>query len=158
VFAIELVTRIEAPVQRCFDLACDVETHCRTAAFTGERAVPPGRLSGNLELGDRVTFEAVHFGVRQRLTARIVEMEPPLRFVDEQERGPLRRLRHTHEFRAEGAATLMTDRIEGASPFGPLGALADRLLVAPHLERFLQQKQALLKELAETGALRDVAR
>jgi hypothetical protein len=48
-------TRIAAPVERCFDLARDVDVHLRTAASTGERAVG-GKTSGLLELGDVVTF------------------------------------------------------------------------------------------------------
>jgi hypothetical protein len=61
-------TRITAPVEVCFDLARDVEAHLKMSSSTGERAVG-GKTSGLLDLGDVVTFEAVHFGLRQRLTS-----------------------------------------------------------------------------------------
>jgi ligand-binding SRPBCC domain-containing protein len=147
-----LETRIEAPLDVCFDLARDVGIHCRTADFTGERAVLPGRTTGLLELGDQVTFEGVHLGVRQRLTARVVEMERPLRFADEQEEGIFTRLRHLHEFRSEASGTVMRDTLEWRSPLGILGTIADRLIVKRHLEWFLKRKQARLKALAEASA------
>ena len=67
---IRVETRIEAPVERCFDLARDVDLHRRSLARTGERAVG-GVTTGLLGPGDTVTWEGRHFGVRQRLTARI---------------------------------------------------------------------------------------
>lgn len=100
-------TRINAPIELCFDLARDVEMHLKTAAATGERAVA-GRTSGLLELGDVVTFEGVHFGIRQRLTAKIVELDRPRRFVDEMVSGAFASMRHVHEFTVEGTSVLMT--------------------------------------------------
>ncbi|HTE20056.1 MAG TPA: SRPBCC family protein [Armatimonadota bacterium] len=148
---IELHTRINAPIERCFDLARDVGAHCETAAFTRERVLPPGRTAGLLELGDEVIFEAVHLGVRRRLRARITEMERPTRFVDEMVEGDFQRLRHVHEFRREGDVTVMRDVIEWTSPLGLLGRLADRLFVERHLRWFLATKQAKLEGLAEEG-------
>jgi ligand-binding SRPBCC domain-containing protein len=142
-------TLIRAPMERCFDLARDVGVHCETASFTRECALPPGRTSGLLEPGEEVIFEGVHFGLRLRLTARIVEMEPPRRFVDEMARGPFKRLRHVHDFTPDANGTLMRDTIDWESPLGPLGRLADRLFLQRHLRWFLQEKQTRLKALAE---------
>src|SRR5580658_6841360 len=86
-------TRIAAPIEVCFDLARDVDAHLQTSSSTNERAVG-GKTSGLLELGDVVTFEAVHFGIRQRLTSRVVELEHPRRFVDEMVEGTFASLRH----------------------------------------------------------------
>jgi len=69
-------TVIAAPPEVCFDLALDVGAHAESAAFSGERIVEPGRLSGVLQLGDLVTFEGKHFGIRQRFTTKIVEIDP----------------------------------------------------------------------------------
>ena len=65
---IKHTTYIEAPIERCFDLARDVEVHTQTTAKTKEKAVG-GITSGLLNKGDRVTWEATHFKVKQRLTA-----------------------------------------------------------------------------------------
>ena len=142
-------TFIAASPERVFDLARDVGAHVLTARFTGERAIAPGKTSGLLEHGDLVVFEAVHLGVRQRLSARIVELERPRRFADEQVSGVFKRLRHVHEFEPRSGGTLMRDTLEWSSPFGILGRIADRLLVERHLRWFLVEKQRALKSLAE---------
>src|SRR5689334_8091018 len=90
-------TKIGAPVELCFDLARDVEIHCATTAGTRERIVA-GKSAGLLELGDQVTFEAVHFGIRQRLSSRIIEYDRPHRFTDQMVSGAFKSLRHVHEF------------------------------------------------------------
>jgi ligand-binding SRPBCC domain-containing protein len=142
-------TFIAAPPDRCFDLARSIEAHCSSSAFTSEKAVLPGKLAGLLELGDTVTFEGRHLGVKQRLTARITAFDRPNHFVDEQVRGSFAWLRHVHEFKAMGLGTVMRDTIEWKSPFGVLGRIADIAAVRPHLHAFITRKQLALKELAE---------
>jgi hypothetical protein len=72
---------IKAPIEVCFDLARDVNVHTQTTLKTKEKAVG-GVTEGLLEEGDSVTWEAVHFGIKQRLTARVIFMEKPHSFVD----------------------------------------------------------------------------
>ena len=141
-------TRIAAPIERCFDLARDVETHLRTASFTGER-VGGGRTSGLLGPGDMVTFEAVHFGVRQRLTSKIVEFDRPNRFVDEMVQGAFATLRHVHEFFVDGDAVVMRDTLIWKSPLGFLGAVADTFFVTRHMKTFIMTKQLEVRRCAE---------
>jgi ligand-binding SRPBCC domain-containing protein len=145
----ETVIEIQAPLERCFDAARDVDLHVRTAEGTGERIVD-GRTSGLLELGDSVTFEARHFGLRFHLESKIVEFSHPLRFVDEMQKGPFKRLRHEHLFEQVESGTRMTDRFDFASPLGPLGALADALFVKAHLKRFVELRNRRLKEILES--------
>ena len=146
---IVIETRIRAPIERVFDLARDVDAHVASSAFTGERAVEPGRTSGLLELGDLLTFEGRHLGVRQRLTVRITEMDRPRRFVDEGVRCAFRELRHVHEFYADDDVTVMRDIVEWRSPFGILGRAADALFVTRHMRWFVTEKQGRLKAMAE---------
>jgi ligand-binding SRPBCC domain-containing protein len=144
-------TRIGVPVERCFDLARDVAVHCLTAAHTGERAVA-GKTSGLLELEDEITFEGVHFGIRQKLTARVVAFERPSRFVDEMLRGAFRSLRHVHEFAPDNSGTLMKDTLVWSAPFGVLGWLADKLFLQSHMRGFLERRNLELKRYAESNA------
>lgn len=141
-------TRIAAPIEVCFDLARDVDAHVKTSSTTGERAVG-GKTAGLLELNDVVTFEAVHFGIRQRLTSRIVEFDRPRRFVDEMVKGAFSSLRHVHEFVVDGNAVVMRDTLTWRSPLGPLGVIADKLFVESHMRRFMVRKQLELKAYAE---------
>src|SRR5687768_2373453 len=145
-----LETEIAAPIEQCFDLARDVEIHLATAAHTQERIVA-GKSRGLLELGDELTFEAVHLGVRQKLRSRVVECERPHRFTDQMISGAFRSMRHVHEFERSGSGTLMRDILEWESPFGLLGFVADRLAIERHMRDFLLQRNKELKRIAETG-------
>ncbi len=149
---LQLETRIAAPVELCFDLARDVGAHAESAAFTSEHLVPPGRMSGLLELGDLVAFEGRHFGIRQRFVARIVEMQRPSFFVDEMVQGTFRSMRHTHQFEPSGTGTLMRDTLLWTAPLGPLGRLADALFLRRHMEWFVRTKQDRLRTIAEERA------
>jgi ligand-binding SRPBCC domain-containing protein len=148
---IVLRTRVAAPPSRCFDLARDVDLHQRSTAPSRERAVA-GVTSGLLGLGDQVTWEATHFGVRQRLTSRITEFDPPRRFVDEMVRGAFRRFRHEHQFLAVEGGTEMVDIFDYTSPLGPLGRLADVLFLRHYMTQLLRERNAFLKHEAESAA------
>jgi ligand-binding SRPBCC domain-containing protein len=151
---IEVITRIAAPPQRCFDLARNVDVHVRSASGTGEKATA-GRTSGLLGLGDEVTWQARHFGVLLTLTSRISAFDPPHHFRDTMIRGPLRRLDHDHYFMPEGsAATLMRDVFNYAGPGLIVGRLAEILLLTRHFRNFLKVRNRELKVLAETGEWR----
>lgn len=63
-----------------------------------------GVTAGRIGLGEEVTWRAVHFGLPFTMTSRVTELERPLRFVDEQVRGPFRSFRHEHRFEATGGA------------------------------------------------------
>jgi ligand-binding SRPBCC domain-containing protein len=145
---IRLETLIQAPPERCFDLARDVDTHVRSTARTRERAVG-GVMSGLLGLSDEITWEAVHFRVRQRLTSRITRFERPHRFEDEMVRGVFQSLAHTHEFRPVDGGTQMIDTFRYTAPLGVLGVLADKLFLERHMRRLLTERAAFLKHEAE---------
>jgi len=150
---IVLRTPVAAPPSLCFDRARDVELHQRSTAASRERAVA-GVTFGLLGPGDEVTWEAMHFGFRQRLTSRITEFEPPRRFVDEMVHGAFRRFRHEHQFLAAEGGTEMVDIFDYTSPLGPLGRLADVLFLRRYMRRLLRLRNAYLKREAESAAPR----
>lgn len=141
-------TLIRAPRELCFDLARDVAVHLQSTAQTKERAVA-GVTSGLLGLGDTVTWEAVHFGVRQRLTARITLLEPPRVFVDEMVSGAFRSFRHVHRFEEHDGVTAMRDELAFESPLGVLGRLADRMVLERYMRRLLERRGDVIREVAE---------
>lgn len=145
---ITVETTIHAPLQDVFDAARDVDLHTQTTQHTREKIVD-GRRSGLLELGDEVTFEATHFFVRQRLSARIVEMNAPSRFSDEMLRGAFKKLRHEHRFEAIEKGTRMIDVLTWTSPLGVLGRVADALFLTRYMTNFLQRRNRELKRLIE---------
>ena len=145
---IHLETRIDAPIERVFDLARDIDLHTRSMAATGEEAIG-GRTSGAIGLGETVTWRARHFGLWWTLTSRITVVEPPTRFADEQASGPFARFAHTHTFEPTAGGTRMADDWDHTAPFGPIGWLADRLFLGRHMRRLLETRNAALKAEAE---------
>ena len=144
-------TLIHAPISLCFDLARDMNCHAESMAKSKERIVscPPGGL---LVLGDEVTFEAVHLGIKQRLTSRIVEYDRPNRFTDQMVKGAFKSLRHEHRFKIEGESTRMTDVVELEAPLGVLGRLAEAKFLGGYMRRVIAERGASLKAIAEAKA------
>jgi hypothetical protein len=93
---VRLMTYIEASVERCFDLSLSVDLHRHSVAHTRERPVA-GVTQGMMRLGDTVTWEAVHLGVKQRLTTQITAYDRPQGFTDEMIRGVFHSMKHTQK-------------------------------------------------------------
>ena len=147
---INIDTSIKAPIEACFDLARSIEIHIRSTEGTNEKAIA-GTTSGLIGLGEEVTWEATHFGIRQTLTSRITLFDRPNRFRDSQVRGPFRRFDHDHFFTTKEATTVMRDVFDYESPFGLLGRCADRLFLRSYMRRLLARRARVIKEVAEAG-------
>ena len=143
-----LETLIHARAEDCFDLMRDIRIHTETTAQTKEKAVA-GVTDGTIGLGQTVTFEGTHFGLRQRLTVKVTEFDRPTRFVDEMTEGSFKTFKHTHEFLFVDDGTLMKDTLIWTSPFGILGKIVDKLLLERHLRDLVSGRNARLKEIAE---------
>ncbi|RSM44013.1 cyclase [Amycolatopsis balhimycina DSM 5908] len=147
----EVITGMAALPRRVFDLSLEVEVHTASMAGSGERVIG-GVTSGRMRLGDTVTWEATHFGVRWRMTSRISACEPPGYFVDEQVTGPFARWHHAHHFEPDGnGGTVMRDVIDFAAPFGPLGTIAERTVLGWYLPRLIRLRNDHLRRAAETA-------
>ena len=150
---IELCTDIRASAERCFDLARSVDLHVQSTARTGERAVA-GVTRGLLGPGERVTWRARHFGVWQELTSEITRFDRPRHFRDSMVRGAFARFDHDHFFFERDGVTAMRDRFAFRSPLGPLGRIADALVLTRYLRRFLVRRNAELRRVAESDEWR----
>ncbi|MET3176286.1 UNVERIFIED_ORG: ligand-binding SRPBCC domain-containing protein [Arthrobacter sp. UYCu721] len=135
----EWTTRTNTPQSELFDLARSVDVHKDSMAQSHEEAVA-GVTSGLISLGGEVTWRAWHFGVPLQMTSRITEIQSPDYFVDEQVKGPFRRFRHVHDFSQDSAGTTMVDRIEFSAPFGPIGRLVEKLVLARYLQRLIETR------------------
>jgi len=146
--SVKITTTINAPIERCFDLSRSIDLHTDSMKHTGEKAIA-GRTSGLIELGETVTWEAKHLGIRQRLTSKITEFEFPDYFVDEQVSGAFKSFRHEHRFVQQDNQTLMTDIFSFESPLGVLGRLANVLFLKSYMKRLLLKRNLLIKQVAE---------
>lgn len=144
-----IITVIAAPIHVCFDLARDIDFHTRSLEGTGERAVG-GRTTGLIGLGESVTWEARHLGIRQRLTAEVTVLDCPNYFRDVMTAGAFDSFAHDHRFEVRDGHTVMTDEVEFKSPFGPIGWLVDRLFMTDYLRRLLEDRGQAIKREAES--------
>jgi len=154
---IRISLTVQAPPGRCFDLARSVDFHLASTPGTGERVVG-GRRAGLLGPNEEVTWEARHFGVRQRLTSRITAFDRPHHFRDSQVDGAFTFFHHDHHFATDPAspgATRISDLFEYHAPFGFVGRVAERLWLTGYMRRFLDRRLQLLKEALESGGWRE---
>ncbi len=147
---IHLEILIDAPIEVCFDLSRSIEFHTQSTIGTNEKAVG-GRTTGLIELGETVTWQATHFGIRQRLTSKITAFEPPFHFCDEQVNGVFKSIEHHHYFEQIGDSVKMIDEFKYESPLGLLGKLADVIFLKRYMKHFLVQRNNMIKEVAESG-------
>ncbi|HEX9929887.1 MAG TPA: SRPBCC family protein [Pyrinomonadaceae bacterium] len=147
---IVLETQINASSEICFDLMRDIRLHTETTAKMKEKAIG-GITSGKIGLGQTVTFEGVHFGIRQRLTVKVVEFERPRLFVDEMTEGVFKSFKHIHEFFPNEKGVLMRDTLVWTAPLGFLGKIADKVFLENHLRKLVMKRNLKLKEIAEAS-------
>jgi len=142
-------TVFEAPIEAVFDAERNIDLHSMTQGHRGERAVG-GVMAGLIGQGQEVEWEAVHFGVKQRLRVRITNMVIPTYFRDEQVFGAFKRFTHEHIFKEVGEGrTEKTDVMRIEAPLGPLGWFAERVFLGDYMRRFLRKKNQDLKRWME---------
>lgn len=139
----ECRTELATSMQESFDLARSIDLHIDSMAHSNERAIA-GVTSGLIGQGEQVTWRARHFGIPFRMTSRISRMDVPHSFVDEQLRGPFRSFRHEHTFVEHDGRTAMFDHVAFSAPFGVLGRLAEKLVLARYLRRLIEQRNQFL--------------
>ncbi|GAA1362466.1 hypothetical protein GCM10009596_22020 [Arthrobacter rhombi] len=138
-------TRSTMPRDELFDLARDIDAHTASLAHSRERAVA-GVTHGLIQVGQEVTWRAWHFGLPLRMTSRITQMDAPHRFVDEQVKGPFASFRHVHDFDSAAGVTTMTDHVDFTAPFGPVGRLVEKMILARYLQRLIETRNGHLVE------------
>jgi len=151
---IQLETRIAAPPDRCFLLSLNIDLHKESTAQTSERAIA-GVTHGLIGPNATVTWQGRHFGLMLTHETLISRYERPHHFQDIMLRGMFKSFAHDHTFdELPDGATLMRDELRFAAPLGPLGWLAEALVLRRHLTSFLIERNQLIKAVAESPTSR----
>jgi hypothetical protein len=150
---LEEITIIDAPIERCFDLARSVEVHLVANIHSGEQALAiDGITSGLPELFERVTWRAKHFGVWHNLTSEYTGMQPPTYFQATMVKGIFRSMQGDHFFRTlPSGATEMRDNFRVAAPLPVLGPLAEILFLRRYMLALLRERNTVIKQIAESN-------
>ena len=146
---IQLTTKINAPIERCFLLSLSVDLHQLSTAETNERAIA-GVTSGLMKLNDVVTWRAKHFGIYQNFTSKISAYEFPKYFISEMVEGAFKKLHHQHLFEWQDNQTTMTDIFAFDAPFGIFGKVFSRLVLKNYMKGFLIKRNDTIKRIAES--------
>jgi ligand-binding SRPBCC domain-containing protein len=148
VHLLERQQRVELPLTQAFVFYGDAHNLERiTPPWLGFEVTTPGPIE--MGVGTLIEYRLRLHRVPVRWRTRIEAWEPPHRFVDVQVKGPYALWEHTHTFEEDGPeATIIGDRVRYSIPLGPLGELANRLLVRRDVERiFDYRREAVAREL-----------
>ncbi|HEX5593591.1 MAG TPA: SRPBCC family protein [Solirubrobacterales bacterium] len=150
IHVLERRQRIDLPISRVFDFYGDAHNLERiTPPLLKFEVTTPAPIE--MGVGTLIEYRLRLHRVPVRWRTRIEAWEPPRRFVDVQVRGPYSLWEHTHTFEEDGPeAMVIRDRVRYSIPFGPLGDLADRLLVRRDLKQiFDYRRDAVARELGK---------
>lgn len=150
-----LETKIKSTIGICFDLSRSIDLHKISTASSNEQAID-GITSGLINYGEFVTWQATHFGIRQKLSSRITAFDKPRHFRDEQIAGPFKSILHDHYFVEEAGIVTMNDIFSFESPFGWLGKLFNKVVLCSYLRKLLIERNRIIKDFAETDKWKSV--
>ncbi len=147
--SIHLTTFIAAPIQRVFDLSRSINLHKISTAHTNEEAIA-GITSGLINKNETVTWRAKHLFKTRTYTSIISEMLSPNFFVDEMQKGDFKSLKHEHHFKQVDNGTIMIDILNFESPYGIIGKWFNNIYLKNYLQKFIVQRNVVIKQYAET--------
>lgn len=146
---LETLVYVPCPRAQVFEFFADAfNLEAITPAFLRFHVVTPAPIV--MRAGLVIDYRLRLRGVPIRWRSEITSYQPPVRFVDEQRRGPYRVWHHEHIFEdvppgpGQPAGTLVRDVVHYAHLGGPL---VHRLLVRPDLERIFAYRQHRILEL-----------
>jgi ligand-binding SRPBCC domain-containing protein len=119
---------------RNLDLITPPWLHFRT------RMTDPGEMRRGTVMEHRLRIH----GLPMRWRSKITEWDPPLRFVDEQIRGPYLLWIHEHRFEERGGGTLVHDHVRYAVLFD---FLLHQWFIRPDIERIFAYREKKLREI-----------
>lgn len=150
VYVLHRRQKIKAPLKRVFEFFQSPENLERiTPRSVGFRILTPKPIT--MQVGTVLDYTIRLFGLPVRWTTLISEYDPPQRFADVALKGPYRFWHHTHTFEVDGDATVMTDEVNYALPFGWLGRLAHALWVKRQLQNIFDYRGKVIATVMGTG-------
>lgn len=94
--------------------------------------------------GTLIDYRLRLLGIQVRWQARISSWQPPIKFVDEQVRGPYQLWEHTHTFYEDKGKTIIEDVVRYQLPFAPFGEVFHPL-VRLQLKRIFRFRQSAVR-------------
>jgi ligand-binding SRPBCC domain-containing protein len=132
---------LDVPRERAFEFFSRAENlEAITPPLLRFRITTPGPIE--MGVGTLIRYRLRLHGIPVSWLTRIEEWDPPHGFVDRQVRGPYALWHHTHRFEEiDENRTLMTDVVRYGHRLGPLGSIAERLVVRRDLQRIFDYRR-----------------
>jgi ligand-binding SRPBCC domain-containing protein len=106
-----------------------------------------GKTTREIRKGTLIDYKLKLHGLPIRWRTEITSWQPPVKFVDNQIKGPYALWHHTHEFEDLAGGTLMTDRVQYRVPMGLLGKLTAGPFVGHDVAKIFQYRKEKAREL-----------
>lgn len=105
-------------------------------------------VNGHMYAGQIINYTVTPvLGIPMSWTTEITHVEDKKYFVDEQRFGPYAFWHHKHFFKAIDGGVEMIDIVDYAIPFGPLGWIANSILVKSKLKEIFDYRFKKVEEL-----------
>ena len=142
---------LDVPLERAFDFFSRAENlEAITPPLLRFRITTPEPIE--MQVGTLIRYRLRLRRVPVSWLTRIEVWDPPRGFVDRQLRGPYALWHHTHSFEPiEENRTLMVDLVRYGQRLGPLGTLAEHLLVRRDIEGIFDFRRDAIPELLASG-------
>ena len=139
---------IDRPIDEVFEFFSDAHNLQRITPSSLDFAIlTPAPI--DMRVGTLIDYKLRIHGIPIRWRSKISTWEPPLRFVDEQVRGPYRIWHHEHRFESADGGTNVIDNVT----FKPIGgALITRLFVGRDVRRIFEFRSRSLHGLFASGS------
>ena len=152
---IHLTTFIAAPIERVFDLSRNLTIY-KTLISGRKEKLSSGSASNLMTHGETLTFQAKHFGKTRLITTRVMDLKKPSTIVQEQVKGDLLHFKHEHHFKPVENGTILIDMIDFACPRDVVGKIMGKLYLKKYLEAYVNKRNSLIRQYAETEKWRAV--
>ena len=152
---IHLTTFIAAPVERVFDLSRNLTLY--KLIFQNRKEVfSSGAASNLLAKGETVSIVSKLAGKSRMSIIRVMDMQRPLSFTEEQVKGDLDIYRHEHHFKSIENGTIVIDLVDFGSTRDMLGKLFGKFYLKKYLEELLRRRNEMVRTYAESEKWRAV--
>ena len=148
---IRSTTMVNAPMERCFKLAVSIDL----MMASGDYEAVAGVTSGLIGPGDTVTWQYRRLVRKGHHQSMIEVWHPYTHFREIMIDGPFKSYEHDHHFAVMNDATRIRDEIRFSAASGLLGRLREKHIVQRNLTKLLHQRNALLKQVAESDRWHD---
>ncbi len=137
---------VPCPVDRVFAFFADAgNLEALTPPWLRFRMLTP--LPIEMRAGAIIDYRLTVHGLPITWKTEILEWEPNRGFLDIQRSGPYRTWAHTHRFVPGNGGTTVTDHVEYELPLGPLGRVANGLVVRHDLDRIFGYRRQRIAEI-----------